>query len=78
MYSRDSNLQDSNSAFRFSSPQIPLLSAPPARFNHPRKGPHFAVLPLGLESLSVAQGICSKGNKVWGHSIQRSQIQSNS
>ena len=34
--------------------QIPLLSAPSARFDHRHKGPHFVVFPLGLENLSVA------------------------
>ena len=34
--------------------QISLLSAPSTRFDHRHKGPHFAVLPLGLENLTAA------------------------
>ena len=34
--------------------QIPLLSAPSARFDYRHNGPHFAVLPLDLENLSAA------------------------
>ena len=37
-----------------SVPQISLLSAPSTRFDHRHKGPHFAVLPLGLENLTAA------------------------
>ena len=36
-----------------SPPQIPLLPAPSARFDHRHKGRHFAVLPLGFENLSI-------------------------
>ena len=34
--------------------QISLLSAPSTRFDDRHKGPHFAVLPLGLENLTAA------------------------
>ena len=37
-----------------SVPQISLLSAPSTRFDYRHKGPHFAVLPLGLENLTAA------------------------
>ena len=62
-----------------SVPQIPLLSAPSARCDHRHTGPHFAVLPLGLENLlavlvraiaTVAHHpweILSFKDKVYGH-----------
>ena len=54
MNSRNLPIGAAYKVLRLLPDSVPLLSAPSARFDHKHKGPHFAVLPLGLKNLSAA------------------------